>query len=69
GGKVKPTCDECFAILEYLADRAIAGADADHILEIAHAHIEKCPNCYADHARRLRELEAELSGLGGGGGD
>lgn len=54
------TCDECFVILEYLADQAANGVEKNHLLDQVREHVVKCPQCYEHHLQRLRELEAEL---------
>ncbi len=56
------TCDECFAVLEYLADSAVAGADPDRLRRSARRHLAHCPDCREHHLRRLRELEAQVEG-------
>lgn len=56
-----PTCDECFAILEYLADTAAAGGDSEALRQAARRHLTQCPNCREHHLRRLQELESELA--------
>lgn len=55
------TCDECFLLLDYLADQAANGADADRLLRTARQHLARCPRCREQHLQRLRELEAELA--------
>jgi hypothetical protein len=59
GEDVTLTCDECFAILEYLAEEAAAAADAQTLQKAAQRHLAHCPDCREHHLRRLRELEAK----------
>lgn len=54
------TCDECFIVLEYLADRAAGGSDLRRVLPKLREHIARCPHCREHHLRRLRELEADV---------
>lgn len=51
------TCDECFVILEFLADQAINGADMVQLLASVERHLARCPECYEHHLQRLHELE------------
>jgi uncharacterized protein with PIN domain len=51
------TCDECFAILEYLADQAARGTSWETLHQLAREHLARCPGCREVHWRRLRELE------------
>ncbi len=37
------TCDECFAILMYLAERATDGADSDRLRTAVLLHLARCP--------------------------
>jgi len=52
------SCDECFAILELLAEAAAAGAHAQTLREAVQRHLTHCPDCREHHLRRLYELEA-----------
>ncbi|MBI4670308.1 MAG: hypothetical protein HY741_01395 [Chloroflexi bacterium] len=51
------TCDECFAIMEYLADCAVAGAKREAIFAAAQKHLARCPDCRIEHAERIQALE------------
>jgi predicted anti-sigma-YlaC factor YlaD len=55
------TCDECFIILEYLADEAAEGADLPTLHRAVQSHLARCPDCRAHHLQRLSKLEAELA--------
>lgn len=55
------TCDECFAIIEYLADELAGGADLQIIKRAAQRHLTHCPDCRQHHQRRLREIEITLA--------
>ncbi len=50
------TCDECFAVVEYLADEATAGADPQALLQTARRHLIHCPDCREHRERRLSRL-------------
>lgn len=54
------SCDECFAILEYLADEAVRGADLGALREALRRHLEHCPDCREHYRRRLSEMHARL---------
>ena len=54
------TCDQCFAIMEYLADCAVAGSKREAIFAAAQKHLARCPDCRMEHTRRIEEL-AKLS--------
>lgn len=51
------TCDACFAILEFLADCAIAGASREAIFAAAQKHLARCPDCRIEFAQRIEMLE------------
>lgn len=51
------TCDECFAILEFLAEEAARGTSWKVIHQMAREHLALCPDCREHHLGRLRELE------------
>ena len=52
------SCADCFAILEYLADVDVAGADRNMLVRAAQKHLATCPDCQEYYQRRLLELEA-----------
>jgi hypothetical protein len=52
------TCDECIAVLDYLADQAIRGVNLDSLRQAVHKHLSRCPDCRAEYLKWLRELEA-----------
>ena len=54
------TCDECFAIMEQLADEAIEGLDSEMIHHAIQRSIAHCPDCTEHHQQRLAELESEI---------
>ena len=58
------TCDECFIILEYLAEEAAEGADLQPLQKTAQHHLSHCPDCREHHLKRLIELEAQLAARG-----
>lgn len=51
------TCDECFRLLEALADLAAQGADPAFLRAALRRHLRRCPDCRRHHLRRLAELE------------
>lgn len=52
-------CDECFAVLEYLADEATEGANLQVLLQTARRHLVHCPDCREHHEQRLSRLELQ----------
>ena len=60
GSEVTLTCDECFAIMEQLADEAIKGLDSEMIHHAIRRSIAHCPDCTEHHQQRLAELEAKI---------
>lgn len=57
----KLTCDECFNILDYLADEAIRGIDLNVLREALHRHMEHCADCREHHLKKLEELEVIIN--------
>jgi hypothetical protein len=51
------TCTECYSVLEYLADQAVAGANFEQLSAVARRHLARCPDCQQDFAQRLAALE------------
>ena len=60
GARVPLNCDECFIILEYLAEAAVHGAEEYYLRDAVRQHIESCPKCREHHLQRLNELEAKF---------
>ena len=52
------TCDECIAILDYLADEAAQGADLESMRQAVQKHLARCPDCREQYHKWLRELES-----------
>ncbi len=55
------TCDECIAILDYLADQAARGADLESLRQAVRRHLARCPDCRKQYVEWLRELESLVS--------
>ena len=53
------TCDECLAILNYLADEAVDEASLDAIWQAVNKHLARCPGCREQYWRWLRQWEAK----------
>jgi len=63
---VSLSCDDCFAILEYLADlRARVGVSIDLLRMLARNHLSCCPNCRKYYLQRLEQLESMQSSAEG----
>jgi hypothetical protein len=54
------TCDECFVLLEHIAEELSRGNEATRALEAVRQHLAHCPRCREHHLQRLRALEAQL---------
>ena len=52
------TCDECIAILDYLADQAARGANLEQLRQAVQKHLARCPDCRERYVEWLRELES-----------
>ncbi len=52
------TCEECFVLVEQLAEQVLDGADWKSAMQVAQAHLARCPECREHHWRRLSELVA-----------
>ncbi|MGD9092798.1 MAG: hypothetical protein PVF74_08105 [Anaerolineales bacterium] len=59
------TCDECFAVLEYLAMEAMNGAKEMLLKRALQKHLEMCPDCREHHLERLRLLEERMGSTRG----
>lgn len=55
------TCDECIAILDYLADQAARGADLERLRQAVRRYLARCPDCRKQYMEWLRELESLVS--------
>jgi hypothetical protein len=52
------TCDDCFQILEYLADtHHKIWPDDDFLRMIANKHLSCCPDCHQYYLKKLEQLE------------
>ena len=60
GNDITLSCDECFAIMEHLADEAAKGMELEMIHRAIRRYIAHCPDCTEHHQQRLAELEAEI---------
>jgi uncharacterized protein with PIN domain len=52
------TCDECLAILNYLAEEEVDGASRESVRQAAYKHLARCPGCREHYLHWLRQLEA-----------
>ncbi len=52
-------CDECFLILEYLAEmRASEGVDIKKYTILVKKHLASCPDCREYYLQQLQNLES-----------
>jgi hypothetical protein len=56
----KLTCEECTAMMEYLADRAIEGATIEDLKSIANALFRFCTECKTHYQLHIMELERKV---------
>ncbi|PKO04810.1 MAG: hypothetical protein CVU41_15095 [Chloroflexi bacterium HGW-Chloroflexi-3] len=56
----KLTCEECTAMMEYLADRAIEGATIDELKSTANSLFRYCTECKNHYQRHIMELERKV---------
>jgi hypothetical protein len=56
------TCEDCIAILDYLADQAARRADLDSLKQVVQKHLGRCPDCHKQDREWLRELESIREG-------
>jgi uncharacterized protein with PIN domain len=52
------TCEDCIAILNYLADQAARGVDLESLRQAVQKHLARCPDCHEQYREWLRELES-----------
>ena len=53
-------CDECFTLLNYVAEQLAGGADVMDYSRAIRQHLEHCLDCQEHHLQRLSDLEARL---------
>jgi hypothetical protein len=56
GNEITLSCDECFILMEYLADLNGVALSPDAIKKALLKHFDHCPGCYQHHLKRLNEL-------------
>jgi len=57
GRDVILNCDECFVLLNYLADLTIETDSVEDIRAAIYKHLKHCPDCRQHHLQKLREIE------------
>jgi hypothetical protein len=57
---VQLTCSECFALLEFDADRLVAGVDPAEIRPNVSHHLAMCSNCKTQLEDWLKKLEGDI---------
>jgi predicted anti-sigma-YlaC factor YlaD len=61
GAQMPLNCDECFVVLEYLAEEAVYGATEKNLRMAIRRHLDQCPDCREHHLQRLAELESKIA--------
>jgi len=56
----KLTCEECTAMMEYLADQAIEGATIEDLKSTANSLFRFCTECKNHYQRHIIELERKV---------
>ena len=51
------TCDECVAVMEYLAELGASGLNEGSLLAAAERHLAACSDCFPDFVQHLEKLE------------
>lgn len=57
GNEIILNCDECFQVMEYLAEATLAENQTDKIRVILQEHMKHCPNCREHHEQKFIEME------------
>lgn len=57
------TCEECTAIIGYLADLGAAGVDGQLLMKAARQHLGQCPDCQRHYEHHLHVLEERIEDL------
>jgi len=50
------SCEECFVLMDYLADLLASGHPADLVLATGEKYLQRCPECRQEHRRAMAEL-------------
>jgi len=55
--------DECFLILQLLAEEAPGGVEDSYLLQAVRHHRDGCPKCCENHLQRLKVLKARYHSI------
>jgi predicted anti-sigma-YlaC factor YlaD len=50
------SCEECFVLMDYLADLLSTGHPADLVLAMGEKYLQRCPECRQEHRRAIAEF-------------
>lgn len=50
------SCEECFVLMDYLADLLSTGHPADLVLAMGEKYLKRCPECRQEHRQAMAEL-------------
>ena len=53
-------CDECFALLDQVAELVLDGKPAAELMPLVQAHLERCPDCREEFEALLDALRLTL---------
>ena len=56
------SCEECFVVMDYLADLLSTGHPAQHVLSMGEKYLQRCPECREEHRRAMAELLLSSTG-------
>jgi hypothetical protein len=56
------TCEECVALLGFIAGEAARGTDLNLIIRTIKRHLSLCPDCRESYLNYLRDLEMLATG-------
>ena len=59
----KLDCEECYALLEHLADLAVDGVDEVVLMNAVEAHFRICPQCETHHLERIDTEQKRIQNL------
>lgn len=50
------SCEECFVVMDYLADLLSTGHPAQLVLSLGEKYLQRCPECRQEHRQAMAEL-------------
>jgi predicted anti-sigma-YlaC factor YlaD len=50
------SCEECFVVMDYLADLLAAGYPTNQLLSLGEKYLQRCPECREEYRQEMAEL-------------